>query len=130
MLALRQDSEADTGSRRGFILRWLAVALVLIAIGLAGLSTANAHPFQADTAGSIVDIQDASGPDNAHCCHEGQNQHDGDSCPAYGQCGGCALDGDKIGAPKPSSAAHRSRRLATLPVGLVTSPAGHPPKSI
>lgn len=130
MLATGEDCKTDTGSRRGFILRWLAVGVVLLALGLASLSNAHAHSFQADPAGSIAAQQSESGPDSAHCCHAGEHENDRENCPALSHCGGCAVGGDRVAAPTLSPVSHPYNRLTTLPAGLVAGPAGHPPKAI
>ena len=130
MLVTGKDSTADTDSRRGFILRWLAVGLVLLALGLAGFSTAHAHPSQDDPVDMIVTLQDATALENAECCHEAQHEHGSENCSVPGHCGGCAVDDGRIAAPVPPLDAHPGQRLTTLRAGLVTGPAGHPPKTI
>lgn len=130
MLATGKDSTADKDSRRSFILRWLAVSLVLLALGLAGFSPAHAQASQADPIDKIVTTHDATALENAECCHEAQHEHGSETCSVPGHCGGCAVDDGRIAAPVPSLDAHPGQRLMTLRAGLVPGPAGHPPKAI
>lgn len=127
MIAIRNNRK--TGSRGWRMLRWFVVPLVLLALGLAGVSMAQAHPAQHHSthglSGAISDIA----LDNQECCDEADPGHTNGSCSSLGHCAACAVGNAGMSGPEFSPETCLELRLMILPVGLTAGPAGHPPKA-
>lgn len=129
MQAMRDGRKAGPDSRRWGALRWLTVALVLFALGLAGVPKADAHLFQDHFAhGEVTALQDIAS-EGVHCCDEAEPGHVGEVCSALGHCIGCPLESAAVSAPALPPMAGFGLRVRSLPTSRVTGPAGHPPKA-
>jgi len=121
----------DTGigrvRNRWLVVCWLAVALVFLALNAASVSTAQAHPashpmtdaISAELFGSVSDLA---------CCDDLEGHHAAEACSFSGHCSACATSGIGADALAPSPTGRLRLKGMSLPAGLTSLPAGHPPK--
>jgi hypothetical protein len=129
MQAIRDGRKAGPDSRRWGALRWLTVALVLFALGLAGVPKADAHSLQDHSAPvEVTGLQDFPS-EGVYCCDEAEPGHLGEACSALGHCIGCPLEIAAVSAPALPPTAGFGLRAKSLPTSRATGPAGHPPKT-
>jgi len=111
------------------MLRWFAVSLVLLALGLADISMAQARPAQHHSehglSGAISDIALVG----QECCDQTDAGHTKGSCAMSGSCVACAVESADVLLPEFSLAACLEPHLMILPAGLASGPAGPPPKA-
>ncbi len=111
------------------MLRWLIVPLVLVALGLAGVSMAEAHPFQHSAGHSPFGMMSDIAHDSQECCNEADAEHITDACSILGHCVVCTVGNSAASVPALSPEACVGLRMTSLPSGHDSGPARHPPKS-
>ncbi|WP_210880329.1 hypothetical protein [Roseovarius autotrophicus] len=111
------------------MLRWFMAPLVLLALGLAGILMAGAHPIQDHSEHSMAAAISDIAPDGHGCCDEADPGHITGSCLGVGHCVACATGNAGMSAPKFSPETCFGLRLIILPSGLASGPSGRPPKA-
>lgn len=131
MFGKRDRVSSDVEGARWCVLRWLALALVLIALGTAGVSEADAHPPMSHWATGAVDVLHGLATVSEPCCHyKAEGTHDSEACSVAVHCLGCTVESAAVSTPAPSPAARLGLRTSRLPTGLAAGPGDHPPKAL
>lgn len=127
MIAIR--NKRKTGALGLHVLRWFAIPLVLLALGLAGISMAESHPVQHHSEQGPAAAVFGFALDSQECCDETDPRHTSGSCNSFGHCVACAVGSAGTPGPEFSPEACLELCLTILPAGLSSGPAGHPPKA-
>jgi hypothetical protein len=128
MIVMRNERKAGPERERRSVLRWLTVALVLIALGLAGVPKADAHSLQHHFAhGDVSGLHDFAA-ESEYCCDEAEPGQSSEACSVLVHCIGCTVESAAVSSPALSPAAPLGLRLTILPASRATGPAGRPPK--
>jgi len=112
---------------RWSVVGWLAVSLVFLVLGAASVSTAQAHlashPMEdAMSAGVFKSVSDQA------CCDDLEVHHAAEACSVFGHCFACATNDVGAEALTPSPTGRLGLKGMSLPAGLTSLPARHPPK--
>lgn len=119
---------AERPRKRWFAARWLAAAVVLLALGLANLSMADAHPASHPASPSAIGTAVDIGHDGP-CCDETDARHAAGACSISGHCAACATVQASASVPPVSSTRRVGPGSTSLPAGRGSMPAKHPPKA-
>lgn len=118
-----------TGAMGWRLLRWFMVPVVLLALGLATIQMADAHPVQHHSDHGLATALSDVTLGSPECCDDAEAGHTAGACSSFGHCVACATGNAGAFAPALSPEARIDPRLIILPAGLSSGPSGHPPKS-
>jgi hypothetical protein len=129
MATIRQILSDITSHGPWRMLRWLAVAVVVLALGLASHQGADAQPVHHGSAHVETGALHEPGALHEVSCDTTGTGH-AETCSVHGHCAICAVGQAGLRTPAPAFGSSHGLPQSPLPAGQVCGPAGPPPKSI